>query len=181
VNSIVGIMRVGRHNERANAAAAGVTVKRTRHTQYCELSNLTGAHSFDGEPTLRRRNCLMGVRVACDENGRKTIFERRNSGPECAKRNRQLIRRVIYHLTFILYYFFSRFSTARPQANLTYLLQQITVTHIYNIITDDRRFFGFFFFLSLRASGAQTRARLRKARTILLLKNIYLFSFFVVR
>lgn len=63
-------MRVRRHDERANAAADGVTVKRTRHTQYCELSNLTGAHSFDGGPTLRRRNCLMGVRVAVDENGR---------------------------------------------------------------------------------------------------------------
>lgn len=35
-------MRVGRHNKRANEAA-GVTVKRTRHTQYCELINLLPA------------------------------------------------------------------------------------------------------------------------------------------
>jgi len=152
MNSVVGIMRAGRHDERAYAAA-GVTVKRTRrHTQYCELSNLTGAQSFDGEPTHSVGVIVRwGVCVAFDENGRNTTFEPRNLGSECAKRNRQLFRRVIYRLTFIYYY------TARPQANLTYLFQQNNSAHIYiyiyiyiyrycyNRIRTTNIFVGFFF------------------------------------
>lgn len=158
-------MRAGRHDERAYAAA-GVTVKRTRrHTQYCELSNLTGAQSFDGEPTHSVGVIVRwGVCVAFDVDGRKTTFEPRNLGSECAKRNRQLFRRVIYRLTFICYYLLHR--SPASESHLSIATNNRAHTYIYIhidiVITEYVRqtfLLVFFFFFYHRALVVPKRAR----------------------